>query len=192
MASASRWYGLFPLHNLLRNGSIALACGLFLFLVFGSGLTPNYSGSLLHPPAFPISYEHVTYCFQVAAFLPCFANVQDNLPFALVDFLFWWGVLSLGVFELIGLLSSPGDSGVGTRFSITERRIIGFFIIGVIGFSIFVPILPVPTATYTVCDLRAGYCRTITNYGSLTAVFLCTGMELDTTGRVWWAGCLYF
>ncbi len=52
-------------------------------------------------------------------------------------------------------------------------------------FAFFVPVMHLPYADHTICTNFGAYCRSVAQYGSLSYVYLCTGVIYQTDGSYW-------
>jgi len=52
-------------------------------------------------------------------------------------------------------------------------------------FAFFVPVMHLPYADHTICTNFGANCRDVSQYGSLSYVYLCTGAIYQTDGSYW-------
>jgi len=65
------------------------------------------------------------------------------------------------------------------------------FIIAVPAFAFFVPVMYIPTSYHTECTNFGANCKQVSQYGSLSYLYLCTGAIYQTDGSYWFGTCMY-
>ena len=115
-------------------------------------------------------YALVAFCgFVIAGFLFVFFGWQmlpDIYERYGTLFVLWAGSTALTLLLL----------GRGSRWS----RPIGIIVVVALGFFVFVPVDPTPYGTFTVCS--STHCETVSQYTSLSYVYLGTGAVYQTSG----------
>jgi hypothetical protein len=102
---------------------------------------------------------------------PCIGSYTYLAAAATADFVLWFAVVFAGFLVTISLLSAAGSR---------VKRLAGLAIVGAFLFVIFVP--NVSTSSHNVCGPPPSYCGAVTEYASLSYIFLGTGAIYFTTG----------
>jgi len=158
------------MRRLIRNSIVSVVCSVVVVLFFGWLVNDQYAG-YLHAPSFPLRYVVTTPCLTGAILGPCIGSYTYLAVPAAADFVLWFAVVFAGFLVTVSLLTASGSR---------VRRLTGLAIVGAILCVTFVPI--VNTSSHNECGPPPSYCGAVTEYASLSYIFLGTGAIYLTTG----------
>jgi hypothetical protein len=68
---------------------------------------------------------------------------------------------------------------------------VGLVVLLILAVSSFVPVVHLPYSDHTECANFGANCRHVSQYGSLSHFYLCSGAIYQTDGSYWFGTCMY-